>query len=228
MNVIQLGPLVLNLELLIFILSAFTGYLALKYRLKKARVTVEGNISDKFVNALILGFVIWKCSLILFDPMSVIKYPMSLIYFSGGDRGLALAIVISVIYLWIRTRKDGTDIILNLDVLLVGWMASSSMCHLLLLVLHKENVLYHALYISLNIVLVLYFYTRKVEAGDSSVLSRIMIWYSLVMIGISFIEKDRTLFVFGSTKEQIFYVIMFILVLWIDNVMDKQKRKESH
>ena len=227
MNVIQLGPLVLNLELLIFILSAFTGYLALKYRLKKAMVTVEGNISDKFVNGLILGFVIWKCSLILFDPMSVIEYPMSLIYFSGGDRGLGLAIVISVIYLWIRTRKDGTDIMLNLDVLLVGWMASSSMYHLLLLVLHKENVLYHVLYIGLNIVLALYFYTRKVEVGDSSVLSRVMIWYSLVMIGISFIEKGRTLFVFGFTMEQIFCVFVFILFLWIDNAMDKQKGKES-
>jgi len=228
LNVIQLGPLVLNLELLMFILSAVTGYLGLKYRLKKATVAVEGNISDTFVNALILGFVIWKCSLILFDPISVVHYPMSLIYFSGGDQGLVLAIAISVIYVWFRTRKDGTDIMMNLDVLLLGWIASSSMYHLLLLAIHKENVLYHAIFIILNIMLVLYFYTRKVAVGDSNVLTRVIIWYSLIMMGVSFLQKGRSLFIFGFTMEQIIYVFVFISFLWIDNAMDKQKRKGSH
>ncbi|OAB41053.1 hypothetical protein [Paenibacillus antarcticus] len=228
MNVIQLGPFVLNLELLMFILSACIGYMALKYRLKKVTVVVEGNISDKFVNALIIGFVIWKCSLILFDPMSVIHYPMSLIYFSGGDRGLMLAIAISVIYVWFRTRKDGTGIMLNLDVLLIGWTTSSSMYHLLLLASHKENVLYHVIFIILNIMLALYFYTRKVALGDSNVLTRVMIWYSLIMIGVSFLQKGRTLFIFGFTMEQLIYVFVFILFLWIDTALDKQKRKGRH
>ncbi|OAB42470.1 hypothetical protein [Paenibacillus glacialis] len=224
LNVIQIGPLVLNLELLIFILSAFIGYLALKYRLKKAAVAVDGNVSDKFVNALILGFVIWKGSLIIFDPMSVIQYPMSLLYFSGGEKGLWLAITISILYIWIRTRKDGTSIMMNLDLLLAGWIASSVMYHLLLLTLNRENVLYHSLNIVLNIVLSLYCYTRKKPVF----LSRFMIWYSVIMIGVSFAEKDRTFFVFGFTKVQMIYFILFIIFLWIDTALDKERREEAH
>ncbi len=180
------------------------------------------------MNALILGFVIWKCSLIIFDPMSVIQNPMSLIYFSGGEKGLLLGIFSSILYLWIRTRKDGTSIIINLDIAGAGWIASNSMYHLLLLTINKENVFYHSLYIVLNIAFALYFYTRKEAVRKSDLLSRFVIWYSVVMFGVSFAEKGRTFFVFGFTIEQMIYLIVFIIFLWSDNALDKQKRKESH
>ncbi|WP_438350822.1 hypothetical protein ACP8HI_09345 [Paenibacillus sp. FA6] len=223
MNVIQLGPLILNFEMLIFILSAFTGYLALKYRLGKA--AVEGNISDKFGNALILGFVTWKCSIIIFDPVSVIQYPMSLVYFNGGDKGLWLAVIISLLYLWIRTRKDGTSIMMNLDVLCAGWIVGSSMYHLLLLIVDRESLLFHILYVVVNVVLGLFFYSKKESVGSPVVINRLVIWYSLGMIAITFFEKGRTLFVYGFTKEQLIFMILFILFLFMDSALDKGKRK---
>ena len=221
-NVIQLGPLMLNFEMLIFILSALAGYLALKYRLRKA--DVEGNMSDKFANALILGFVIWKGSIIIFDPVSVIQYPMSLLYFNGGDKGLWLAVAISIIYLWIRTRKDGTSIMMNLDVLGAGWIVGSSLYHLLLVIVDRENLLFHILYAAGSIVLGLFFYSKKESIGSLVVINRLVIWYSLSMIGIFFAEKGRTLFVYGFTKEQMLFLIIFIIFLFIDGALSKGRR----
>lgn len=183
MNVIQLGPLMLNFELLTFILSAFTGYLALKYRLSK--LAVESTISDKFVSAFILGFLTWKFSLIIFDPISVVQYPLSLLYYSGGQQGLWLAIAISIIYLWIRTRKDGTSIRMNVDVLVTGWIAGSSMYHLLLLIVDSENLLIHILFVAINVVLAVFFYSLLRRNGIV-----IIVVLTLVLWGIYDYTKD--------------------------------------
>ncbi len=79
MNVIRLGPLLLNFDLLMLILSAVAAYLAIQTRLSK--LNMEKVAAEKFFRAMILGFFTWKLSLIIFDPVSVIQYPMSLIYF---------------------------------------------------------------------------------------------------------------------------------------------------
>ncbi|GGD83747.1 hypothetical protein [Paenibacillus nasutitermitis] len=226
MNVIQLGPLLLNFELLIFILSAFTGYLALKYRLSKA--SVEGNTSDKFFHAFILGFFTWKLSLIIFDPVSVIQYPMSLLYFNGGDRGIAIAISISILFLGIRTRKDGTSIMVNLDVMGVGWLAGSSIYHLLLLTIESAHPMIHILYALLNMTFALLLHSKKEAVGNPIVLNQCLIWYSLGLIGIFFAQQERTFFVLGFTKEQMILFIVFIITLGIDLVLSKQKVKEVH
>ncbi len=147
----------LNFELLTFIISAITGYMALKYRMSKLAVSEEASV--KFLNALVLGFLIWKLSLIIFDPKSVIQHPMSLLYFSGGEKGLWLAFAISTIYVWFGTKKDGTTFIMNLDGLGLGIIVSSSVYYLLLLIVDGVDLLFLTTLLFLNIVLTLFFYT---------------------------------------------------------------------
>ena len=65
LHVLPIGPFMLNFELVIFILSSIVAYLAVKYRLSKTGE--DGRISDKFVTALVIGFLVWKFSLIIFD-----------------------------------------------------------------------------------------------------------------------------------------------------------------
>lgn len=218
LNVIQLGPLLLNFELLIFVLSAFTGYLALKHRLSQA--TMEEKISEKFITAIILGFFTWKFSLILFDLSLVIQHPMSLLYFNGGDRGLWLAITISILYLWIRTRKEGTSIKLNLDVLVAGLLVGSSIYQLLLLIVNSTNTLFHSLYIFLAVGLHMFLYINKKAVGNSLVLNQLVMWFSLGMIGISFAEKTRIYFFFGFSKEQFLFFFIFIITLFAGRFLE--------
>lgn len=186
MNVIQLGPLMLNFELLTFIFSAVMGYLALRYRLNK--MTVAEDVSVKFLNALILGFFTWKFSLIIFDPLSVIQHPMSLLYFSGGEKGLWLAIAFSIIYIWIRTRKDGTTIVMNLDGLGLGWLVGSSVYYLLQFIVDSNNLLFLTLLLFINIVLTLLFYTTLMRKNWIT----IMVVLTLVFWGAYDYIKDRS------------------------------------
>lgn len=222
MNVIQLGPFILNVELLIFLASSVAGYLALQYRLRSA--AVEGDIANKFVNALIIGFFTWKFSPIIFDPVSIIQHPISLLYFNGGDRGIVLAITLSILYLWIRTRKDGSSITMTLDVMSVGWIAGSSVYHLLTMTVDSTNVLFHSLYVVVNVMLVMFLYYKKEVVGNPAVLNRGLTWYSLGMIAIFFTQADRSFLVMGFTKEQIFFFIVLIIAIYTDYVFDKKKR----
>lgn len=225
MSVIQLGPFLLNFKLLIFILSAFTGYLALKYRLLK--LEVEEHIGEKFSHALFIGFFTWKLSPILFDPASVFRYPMSLLYFDGGDRGVGLALFVSLVYLWIRARKDGTSITTNLDLIGAGWIASSSIYHLLFMAADNTNILFYTLHVLINVVLAYCLYADKETARNPVMNNRCWIWYSLGMIGIFFVQKGRTFWIAGFTKEQVIFFIVFIIALGLENVLDKKKKEVS-
>ncbi len=168
MNVIQLGPLMLNFQLLTFILSAVIGYLVLKYRMSQLAVTEDASV--KFLNALILGFFTWKLSLILFDPMSVIQYPMSLLYYSGGHKGIWLAIAISILYVWMRTRKDGTTFVMNLDGFGLGWLAGSSVYYLLQFIMDSHHLLFLTLMLFINCVLILLFYTSLMRKNGITII----------------------------------------------------------
>ncbi len=224
MNVIQLGPMLLNFELLILILSAFTGYMTLKYRSSKANV--EESISDKFITALILSFFTWKFSLIIFDPVSVIQYPLSLLYYNGGDKGIWLAIAISMIFLWTRLRKEDTTLWINLDVLINGLIAGSSVYHLLLITMDSTKVLFHSLSISLGVGLLIFMYTNKKVVGNPMVMNQVAIWFSLGMIGIFFAEKERIYLLFSFSKEQILLFIIIIIALFVGNALEKKKAED--
>lgn len=105
MKTLQLGPFLLNTDLIMLILSVLFGYIGLSIRLNGYQ-TVQTFVKDKFSNALLLWLVIWKFSIIVFDPIPVIKAPLSLIYFNGGEDGMWLAGALSGIYLWSNLRKN--------------------------------------------------------------------------------------------------------------------------
>lgn len=69
---------------LVIILSTFLGYYSLNFRLKRF-TGIENSDKRRLVEtietAAILALVIWKFSLILFDPVRVITAPSSLLYF---------------------------------------------------------------------------------------------------------------------------------------------------
>ncbi len=220
LNVIQLGPFMLNFELLILIISAFVGYLGLRYRLSKAEV--EASIRDKFVTALIISLIVWKFSLIVFDPITVLQYPLSLLYFNGGDKGLWLAVVISLIYVWIRSRGDGTSLWLNVDVISIGLMAGSGTYHLLLLMKDTSNILFHLLYISFVAGLLVFLNISKRAVGNPIIINQLVIWFSLGMVGIFFAVKERSYMFLSFSLEQIFFLFILVITIVVGNMVEKK------
>lgn len=99
----QLGTFVLNIELLIYLISGIVGVLAVRFR-ERGRPQKEMHISEAW-NAVFIWLIAWKLSLFLFDPKGVIKHPLSLVFFSGGLRGVLLASVAALAYLFLRNYR---------------------------------------------------------------------------------------------------------------------------
>jgi len=100
---LQLGTFVLNIELLIYAAAGMIGVLAVWFRLReyadRARL-----VSDAW-NAIYLWVAVWKASLVLLDPASVIAHPLSLLFFSGGEKGIWLASASSLGFIILRNYK---------------------------------------------------------------------------------------------------------------------------
>ncbi|MFF2483118.1 TlpA family protein disulfide reductase [Paenibacillus sp. NPDC058071] len=123
MYTVQLGSLVLNLEIVIYLLSGMAGAAGLWLRARKGREDVS-RVSDA-VNAAWLWVAVWKFSLVLFDPAGVIRDWRSLLYFSGGAYGMALATAVAVVYIVIRGRRAGVGypVIAGwLSIMVYGWL----------------------------------------------------------------------------------------------------------
>ncbi|MBP2242831.1 peroxiredoxin [Cytobacillus eiseniae] len=82
------------------------GFVFLKLWLNRSQKGDSGKqIFDLALNSLFWGFLIWKGSLLLFEPKLVIESPMSLLYFTGGLKGLFLGMLCALIYFFFTTRK---------------------------------------------------------------------------------------------------------------------------
>jgi len=104
---IQVGTFVLNIELLVYLAAGALGAMAVHYR-QRGRADREKQASEAW-NAVFLWLIAWKGSLFLFDPESVIRHPLSLVFFSGGTRGVILASVVSLAYLVMKNiRRSGS------------------------------------------------------------------------------------------------------------------------
>ena len=225
MNVIRLGPLLLNFDLLMLILSAVAAYLAIQTRLSK--LNMEKVAVEKFFRAMILGFFTWKLSLIIFDPVSVIQYPMSLIYFDGGDPGMGLAWMLSLFYVWFRIRKERASIVINLDLASLGWIVGSSLYHLLRIAIDPSNIGFYALHVLLNGTLAFCLYAKNDKRfSQRQQIVWYWMWYSLGMASLYFILKGKSPWIIGFTKEQVSYFVIFLVGLTLNQTWEQKSSKE--
>ncbi|QJD85522.1 TlpA family protein disulfide reductase [Cohnella herbarum] len=127
---IQVGTFVLNIELLIYIVAGMVGVLAVHYR-QRRHPDRERIVSDAW-NAVFLWILVWKGSLFLFDPASVIAQPLSLAFFSGGAKGMWLASLIVAAFLGFRhfRRLGARQTAAVIAVMGAGWAMSVTLAQI--------------------------------------------------------------------------------------------------
>lgn len=64
-------------------------------------------IASIFSDAVLQFVLIWKFSVIVTDFSSVIKHPLTILYFNGGMMGLVAGILFMCISLWHKIRQRG-------------------------------------------------------------------------------------------------------------------------
>lgn len=120
-----LGPLIVPVRLLLLLVAGIAGYAALRYRLHRTSAAADERKSllDPLGHVLFAGVLIWKFSPILLDTRFVLDHPLSLLYFTGGNKGLLLAASYALGVLGYRTWKNGLPRLLFPDALLTCLLA---------------------------------------------------------------------------------------------------------
>ena len=103
MDYISFGNITIPVKWLLLTAALLVSYLILKLHKKPAFSPI---VFDSISNGLLVGVVVLKLSLFLIEPGLIIKHPLSLLYFTGGDLGYWLAIACaSGYYFWETKRK---------------------------------------------------------------------------------------------------------------------------
>ncbi|MGX4585693.1 redoxin domain-containing protein [Paenibacillus chitinolyticus] len=129
---LQVGTFVLNIELLIYLIAGIVGVLAVRFR-ERGRPQKERRVSEAW-NAVFIWLIVWKASLFLFDPKGVIRHPLSLVFFSGGLRGVWLGSLAALTYLFVRNyRRTGSREAITVAMTWGAGMATAAFFGLVLL-----------------------------------------------------------------------------------------------
>lgn len=227
MSLISVGPLKIDGQMLALILSMFTAYFMIKFRLK--RFEQGEQISDRLGSALVIAFIVWKSSLIIIDPLTVFRYPLTLFYFDGGTLGWVLACMISSIYLTVQARKQKTPLLLHIEGIFVGWLAGSFLYRLFTLFFawSERSSLFT---IVIHLIVLLFFLIWLLRQNQT--IQPLYVWmdriilYGLAFTAIEFLHGDRYI-VFGSfSSAQIVHFIIttvaLIIKLYIARIDDSQ------
>lgn len=106
MSIIPIGPLMIRADIVIFLICAAAGFAALRIRLRQ--MPQREWILDTYLSVIIIGFLSWKFGMLVFDPIRTLQHPTSLIYMTGGVRGIWLGVVLAIVYAALRwNRKRG-------------------------------------------------------------------------------------------------------------------------
>jgi prolipoprotein diacylglyceryltransferase len=104
MDSFQLGPLNLKISWLFLLASVYLAYIMIDAMINKDQNIKKTIFYELLTNSILIIFITFKFSFILFRPSIVWENPLGIIYFTGGNQGLFLGILLSVIYLLIKFK----------------------------------------------------------------------------------------------------------------------------
>lgn len=220
MSTVALGPLMIRADILIFLISAIVGFIVLKIRLRGRE---EANwILDTYVNALIIGFVVWKFSMIVFDPIRTMQNPLSLLYFTGGDKGILLGTALALLYVGIRLNKNRPWIIALAKASILAFLAASFTRYVFLWLWDDSFGMVGLLYVLLHglfSVLAWVMYDASIR-----VFSSLALWYSIGSVLIPFFDPERYAVLAGFTSVQVAFGLVAVAILILDIFISRSNK----
>ncbi|XJZ28905.1 hypothetical protein ACF5W4_09010 [Bacillota bacterium Lsc_1132] len=104
MDYVSFGSITIPTKWLLLAAALLLSYFILKLH---KNPSFSSNVFDGISNSLFIGLAVLKLSLMLIEPGLVIKNPLSLLYFTGGDLGYWLAVASAGAYFFWETNKKG-------------------------------------------------------------------------------------------------------------------------
>ncbi|MGG1552313.1 hypothetical protein [Paenibacillus ferrarius] len=225
MNPLQLGPFLLKTEVLILGLSALAGYIGLRIRLNRSDSdhSDQAGVTDKLVNGFLMWLIIWKLSIVLFDPVSVTWSPLALLYFDGGEKGLWLGGIASGLYVGYGIRRSRISVTAWIDYVSISWFCGSAAYHLLNLLNGFHEGAYHLASSFIILLLAGMLYKRQ-KRGDSLYLLQILLWFCIGQILSLFLNEGRTILIMGFSMSQLLYLVFSCMLLALAHKTEHKRK----
>lgn len=223
MSTISLGPFMIRADILMFLLSAIAGYLVLKWKLQDRGES--GWILDTYVNALIIGFIAWKFGMVVFDPVRTFQNPMSLLYFTGGDKGVMLGAALALAYIGFKLNRKREQTVPLIRAAILGFMTGGVIWHGFALAASDSLYLPALMHTVLYGVFTVWLW-KQYDAEVHSLLS-IALWFSIGSVTIPFFEEDRNAVFAGFTSLQLAYAVLALILLALEFFVLPHNRKTT-
>ncbi|MED1781643.1 hypothetical protein P4V43_07390 [Brevibacillus fortis] len=227
-DVIIWGPLIIKYECIAIALSALTAYMSMKYWMKN-QIVVSKLIMEDIANVLFWAFLIWKFSVILFNPVSVLNNPYYLLYFTGGERGIWLAAIVVLCFLYIQSQRRTISFWLYAAVMTVGLFTYQFVYSLFPLLFNHpmQSRLYDLSQLFLAIVLLIWMYRTKERIGNPHVINQLILWYSMGQIFSGFLKGYSIAVFLGLSREQLFFLAITLCCWFFQNLSKERSLQES-
>ncbi|MCC3355836.1 peroxiredoxin family protein [Bacillus sp. REN16] len=162
MHFIQIGSLVIMTKWVILGIGVLAGILIVRvWSAKTQTKELTKAVLNILTNAIFIGFLAWKGSLLLFEPSIVLKSPMSLLYFTGGTKGSMIAVIITNLYFLYHFKKKAIEAHLLIRSILIFSFTTLLVYDLLAIFLLQEQIVLHFIKsMSAFFLLLLTFYYR--------------------------------------------------------------------
>ncbi|MVO98776.1 hypothetical protein [Paenibacillus lutrae] len=204
MQTMKIGPFLLNMQIVLYLLFGIAALLAVRLYLKKD--PDRGAVFSSLENAFLIWILVWKGSVLVFDPLSVIRYPMSLLYFTAGEKGIWLAWAAAGGYMWARIARRKHSFQAAAPAMAAGLLAGWTVYSVLQAWLQPEQLLPYVLQAALAGALLLSLVGGRLSPVNKSLLSR-GLWLSLGQTAILFTVTVREPVLLSFSKEQLLLLL---------------------
>lgn len=212
--------------------------------LKKAGKADYKKIKDIYLNVILIPITVWKFGPAVFHPIMFLKQPFSLLYFSGNNLYLSVGILLSVVYIFYRSRRDNIDLLVILDYIFLALMLFVMVSNLLLwkyglptsmpwgISIDNPDFKYHPINIY-NLIMVLVIFTwfklKSIELGKGIYFSKGLIGLGIGKMIISYFSFEKPVFLFLSLNQWLFLVLLLVgfLITYVPAIKNRLSNVNS-
>ncbi len=223
MQVIMLGPLMLKYSLLMMIIAVAAGYWVALLRTRHLGAAERRPVMDDLMTTLLIGILIWKFSTIVFDFRSVIRSPLSLLYFSGGTPGIILAAIVGILILAYKCIRQRRSWVLYANTALT-WLISGYGVLSLLRIFMDDGGMSAVGGAVASALVIAYQFRHKQQLCSAYHLNVSVLWSGISLFAASLLGEPDDPVWFGFGTMQLFLLFISILSLIIKVILEKRNQ----
>ncbi|BAH42237.1 hypothetical membrane protein [Brevibacillus brevis NBRC 100599] len=210
----QIGPFLLKMSMLAVVVSLSLGFVAISAQLTHSREW-KSAVIELLSHALVLAFLVWKFSYILFDFSKALENPSSILYFSGGENGTMLAVVVVVVYLTKTVRKKAIPVYFVALAMATGFLAATGVYQLLTVVFEQSSMWYHVQQIAICTCFLWWLQRAKEGLIHLAAWLAPVMWFAISQVYVHFFVPNREAMFAGLSSSQLMYYAFALLLLFL-------------